>query len=216
MDNKHKFIKILQDNNDILEEFFDKPKSFFFKPKNKITSSMAKQAILDIQSAIKEFIVYNKEDDRFYIDDIKFGFILDENNNDTNILFDINGEFNETIQLISFELDKIFPKQLQGNWLITTYKIVISDDTITLYNHNENFSYELLLDIFNKDIINMSLEEVTILQYVLSWIAIIVEFTDTNTSRDEFIKILQFHEYDDVNFYNEIEFKEAVNNIFKD
>lgn len=212
MTKKDKFVEILQDNNDILEEFFDQPKGLF--KKKKYTKQQATDAFNNIQNAINEYIEYDPKSKRYIIDDIKFGFTYDPENHDTNIIYDTTEEFNEKFQLISFELDRIFPETLEGNWLVTTYKIVVSDDSIILYNHNENFKYELLQNIFSKPINLMSLEEVTILQYILSWIVITIEFCDyEETNRDNFVEVLINHKYDDVNFYNQYDYEKALKQI---
>lgn len=215
MSKQHEFIEIIQKNNDIFEEYNDVEEGGFFSKlrKPKYTKEDVYKALMSTQNAIDTYIVYDENTNKYKVGTLSFWFVYDEENEDTNIIFDIPTEFMDSFQLISFELDRIFPEPMQGSWLVTTHKIVVSDDTVTLYNHTENFSYDILCNVFNKNIINMSLEEVTLLQYVLSWIAIVVEFEDKNTTREDFIEILKYHEYDDVNYYTEDEFREAIEEL---
>lgn len=56
--------------------------------------------------------------------------------------------------------------------------------------------------------------DVNILQYILSWIVITIEFCDyEKTNRDNFIEVLINHKYDDVNFYNEYDYEKALKQI---
>lgn len=215
MQERLNFVETLQKNNEVLEVYFDEPKGFFFK-KREFTREQAKEALINIQDAVRKYITYNEEEERFYVDDLKFGFMFDPEEHDTILLYDSPKEYDENFQLITFELDRIFPETLEGNWLVTTYRIVVSDDTIMLYNHNENFNFEILQNVLTKPINTMTLEDATILQYILSWIVICTEFDNADVKdRSSFIDILIEHKYDDVNFYNEYDFGEALDEITK-
>ena len=216
MQERIKFVEDLQENNFVLEEYFDdEPTGFFMRKKKKQhTREDAKTAVKNIQELIRKYISYDEKEERFYVDDLKFGFLFDPENHDTILLYDTPNEYDENFQLITFELDRIFSETLEGNWLVTTYKIVVSDDTIMLYNHNENFKFEILENVLTKPINTMTLEDATILQYVLSWIAICTEFDNSEfKDKSTFIDILLDHKYDDVNFYNEYDFAQALKEI---
>ena len=211
MSTKQEFVNIVQSNYGILCEYFDPPRGFLNLKRPTYSLEEAKVAFEEMQKAIKENIKYDEKSDRYSIFDIKFAFQYDPKQHDTILLYDLPDEFDENFQLISFELDRIFPEQLEGNWLVTTYKIVTSDDTITLYNHNENFDFNILLNIFTKDILDMTLEEASILQYVVSWIVICIQYEEADeTSRSNFIEILMDHAYDDIDFYTERDFAKAL------
>ena len=217
MQKRLEFTEILKECNEIFDDYFgtpqDKPK-LFFNRKSKYTKQEAKDALNRLQDAIEQYITFDAEQEKFYIDDLKFGFTYDHKNHDTVILFDSPKEYDENFQLISFELDRIFPEPLEGNWLVTTYKIVASDDTIMLYNHNENFKFDILEKIFDRSIKSMTLEDATILQYILSFIVICTEFDQEEyKDKETFIQILLDHKYDDINFYNEYDFENALTEI---